>query len=101
MIFTALALVAADALKPAAILAGVARRMVGAFFDVLPDAQLLRSDLLSALGDDQVEVLGAQGDAMDDDTAVAFALAALDDVCGPVSVTGGETRQDRHQTTPP
>ena len=101
MIFTALALVAADALQPAAILAGAARPMVGTFFDVLPDAQLLSTNLLSALGEDQVEVLRAQGDAMDDDTAVAFALTALDDACGPASATGGETRQDQHRTTLP
>ncbi len=82
MIFTALALVAADALTPAAILTGAASPMIGSFFDVLPDAQVLRTHLVSALGEDQVHDLGLQGNAMDDDTAVAFALAAIDAAFG-------------------
>ena len=52
--------------------------MIGAFFDVLPDAQLLRTHLVRALGEDQVAVLEVQGKAMDDDIAVAHALAAID-----------------------
>lgn len=82
MIFTALALVAADALTPAAILTGAASPMIGSFFDVLPDAQVLRTHLVGTLGEDHVHDLGLQGNAMDDDTAVAFALAAIDAAFG-------------------
>ena len=80
MVFTALALVAAEAFTPAAVLAGAARSMIDPFFDVLPDARLLLSHLTTELGDRRVQELIAQGSAFDDDDAVAFALRTLDEV---------------------
>jgi predicted ATPase/class 3 adenylate cyclase len=78
LISTALALIAADAVTPAAILTGAAHPMIGSFFEVLPEARLLRTHLVTALGDNRVADLGREGEAMNDDTAIAFALAAID-----------------------
>jgi tetratricopeptide (TPR) repeat protein len=77
LIYSALTLLAAEATTPAAILAGAARSMLGIVFDVSPDGKLLLTILHGVLDERRVEELGAQGQAMDDDAAVAFALAAV------------------------